>query len=271
MKIIDTHAHVYPERIAEKATEAISDFYGIKMETKGHLETLLSRGEEAGMVGHIISSAATSPSQTASINRFLSETAHTYPERFFAFGTFHPMDKDKAEVFSVFPAMGLHGAKIHPDFQKAPVDDPGYCEGYEILQDMGLPLLCHTGDNRFDFSNPNRVKHVLDMFPHLRFIGAHLGGWTVWKEATEQLWKYDNLMVDCSSSLFAMTPEEAVRLIRTYGADRVFFGTDFPMWDPVKEIERANALQLTDSERERIYALNVLEYYGDALPESWRR
>ncbi|MDO4493139.1 MAG: amidohydrolase family protein [Clostridia bacterium] len=271
MKIIDTHAHIYPERIAEKATEAISEFYEIRMQTNGHLATLFERGAQAGIVGHIVSSAATAPAQTMSINRFLSEAGKTYADKLFAFGTFHPMDADKGAVFSGFREMGLHGAKIHPDFQKVPVDDPGYCEGYEILQELGLPVLCHTGDNRYDFSNPGRVEHVLKMFPRLRFIAAHLGGWTVWREATEKLAPYDNVVVDCSSSLFAMSPEEAADLIRGYGADRVFFGTDFPMWDPVEEVDRVNRLPITETEREKIFALNALNYFGSELPESWRK
>ena len=30
MEIIDAHAHIYPDKIAEKATNAIGDFYDIK-------------------------------------------------------------------------------------------------------------------------------------------------------------------------------------------------------------------------------------------------
>ena len=29
--IIDAHAHIFPDKIAKKATDAIGDFYGIQM------------------------------------------------------------------------------------------------------------------------------------------------------------------------------------------------------------------------------------------------
>ena len=59
-------------------------------------------------------------------------------------------------------------------------------------------------------------------FPNVRVIGAHLGGWTVWDEAVRQLCDIDNLYVDCSSSLFAMSPERAAEIINIYTPDRVF-------------------------------------------------
>ena len=32
MEIIDAHAHIYPHKIADKATKAVGDFYNIPME-----------------------------------------------------------------------------------------------------------------------------------------------------------------------------------------------------------------------------------------------
>ena len=35
MKIIDFHAHIYPEKIASKAVESIGQFYNIEMDCEG--------------------------------------------------------------------------------------------------------------------------------------------------------------------------------------------------------------------------------------------
>ena len=40
-KIFDAHAHVYPDKIADKAVKAIGDFYGIPMEKDGTVEGLI--------------------------------------------------------------------------------------------------------------------------------------------------------------------------------------------------------------------------------------
>lgn len=260
--IIDVHAHIYPDKIADKASVAIGAFYDIPMNCDGRVSTLLARGKEAGIGLHVISSVATSPHQTASINRFLAETAAADPEHLIAFGTIHPDDPDKEGVLKGFREAGLSGVKIHPDFQKSAVDSPEFSAVFEIASALDMPVLCHTGDYRYDYSNPERVRRVIDRFPKLRFIAAHLGGWTIWEQATELLSGLDNLVVDCSSSLFAMSPERAAELIGRYGAERVLFGTDYPMWDPVEEVERVRALPLTDLDKERILGKNAAAFLG---------
>ena len=125
-----------------------------------------------------------------------------------------------------------------------------------------LPVLIHTGDKRFDFSNPNRLKPILETYDHLTIIGAHFGGWSIWEEAAEELFGYKNLMVDCSSSLYALSNETAVKLIRLYGANRVLFGTDYPMWEPGEEVRRFMALDLTEEERQLILHENAEKLFG---------
>ena len=44
MRIIDFHAHIYPEKIAGKATDATGDFYGISPACVGTSEELLKEG-----------------------------------------------------------------------------------------------------------------------------------------------------------------------------------------------------------------------------------
>ena len=51
------------------------------------------------------------------------------------------------------------------------------------------------------------MKNVLEAFPKLKFVGPHLGGWSVWEEAAKVLPKYDNIIVDTSSSLYELDPD----------------------------------------------------------------
>ena len=68
--------------------------------------------------------------------------------------------------------------------------------------------------------------------------------------------------MDTSSSLYAMSPEEARKIIRRYSRDRVLFGTDYPMWNPKTELERFRSLRLTEEEEERILCLNAKQLLG---------
>ena len=72
----------------------------------------------------------------------------------------------------------------------------------------------------------------------------------------------DGLYFDTSSSLFALSSDVAVDMIRHFGADRFMFGTDFPMWTYADELERFNALPLTEDERQQIFAGTFEELFG---------
>ncbi len=264
MKIIDTHCHVYPDAIADRASKGIGSFYDYPIAGDGRVDTLLALGGEAGIGRHIVSSVATTPHQVSAINRFLHGAAAAHPERLTALGALHPDSEDgEADVQQILD-LGLRGVKLHPDVQKIAIDDPRMFALFALCEGR-LPVLCHLGDTRYDYSNPARVRRVLENFPRLTLIGAHFGGWSLWRQAAEALHGCERLLVDSSSSLFALSPEEAAALVRLYGADRVLFGVDYPMWTPGEELNRFLALPLTEDERERVLYKNAAALYGLAL------
>ena len=59
--IINFHAHIYPENIAERATQSVSDGYGIKMDYNGTLEQLIEDGKKSGVTQFAVQSVAVSP------------------------------------------------------------------------------------------------------------------------------------------------------------------------------------------------------------------
>ena len=69
--IIDIHAHVFPDKIAEKASHGIEDFYGISVSNNGTLDRLLKVSDEAGVDKIVIHSPATAAHQVVSINNYI--------------------------------------------------------------------------------------------------------------------------------------------------------------------------------------------------------
>lgn len=255
-RIIDSHCHIYPDKIAAKASASTGEFYKMPSRLDGKVSTLLERGEEAGIEHFVVQSVATTPHQVSSINKFIADTVAGGNGRFTGLGTLHPDSSDiEADVEEII-SLGLKGVKLHPDIQQFKIDDYRMLRIYELCEGR-LPILMHTGDSRFDYSNPNRMMPIMEIYKNLTVIGAHFGGWSVWNEATEKLSKFENFYVDCSSSLYAMTPDEAKMLIDAYGTKRVLFGTDYPMWEPAGEIERFMQLPLTEQEREDILFNNA--------------
>lgn len=245
-KIIDAHCHIYPDAIAAKAVRGIDAFYdGLPTaHLDGTVGTLLAAGTEERVDGCVVHSVATTARQVGRINRFVADCVREGGGRLIGLGTLHPDSADTEGDFEALIEAGLHGVKIHPDVQRFPADSPWAMQVYELCEDRGVPVLVHTGDFRYDYSNPPRIANILRRFPRLRFIGAHFAGWSVWDEAARLLGEYPNLVVDTSSSFYYIPPEKAKALIRVFGPERVMFGSDYPMWSRKNELEYIRRLEL---------------------------
>jgi len=257
MEIIDAHAHIYPEKIAAKATDTIGEFYDIKMEMPaGTPEQLLKVGGNAGITRYVVHSVATTAHQVRSINEFIRKECEAHPE-FIGFITLH-QDLSEEEIESEIEwalTHGMKGIKLHPDFQKFNIDDP-QAERFYRAAEGKLPILLHMGDDRYEYSAPHRLVKIAKKYPNTTFIAAHFGGYRCWSES--RLYKgLGNVYFDTCSSLPFISADEAKRIIDMHGADRFFFATDFPMWDAVQEIERFYKIPLSDREREMIFSENI--------------
>ena len=242
--ILDSHCHIYPEKIAARAVEAIGAFYDLHMEQDGTVGDLIDAGSRCGITHFLVHSVSTTPHQVKSINDFISSEVKKHPERLVGFGTLHPDSEDIEGDVEYLLNLGLHGVKLHPDFQKFAIDSPRSVEMCRLFAGK-VPLLMHAGDPRYDYSNPDNILRFLDKVPDITLIAAHFGGWNNWREALSKLTGIDNLYVDCSSSFYNMTKEEAAGAIEAFGADHVLFGSDYPMWSPGGELNILESLGLT--------------------------
>ena len=257
MEIINAHAHIYPEKIAAKATDTIGAFYDIKMEMPaGTAERLIEDGARAGISRYVVHSVATTAHQVRSINEFIKREVDSHPE-FIGFITLHQDLSEEEIVTEVEWALenNMRGIKLHPDFQKFNIDDE-IAEKFYRAASGKLPILFHIGDDRYEFSKPQRLVKMAKKYPELNFIAAHFGGYRCWGDAELYL-GLDNVYFDTCSSLPFISAKEAKRLIDMHGADKFFFATDFPMWDSVTELQRFMEIDLTEEEREMIFSKNI--------------
>ena len=127
-------------------------------------------------------------------------------------------------------ALGLKGLKLHPDTQMVNMDDPRLMRIYEIIEGR-LPLIVHTGDYRYDYSHPRRLKNILNTFPDLVVDAAHFGGWSIYDLAIEYL-ENERCFLDMSSAQTFLGPRRTYEITKIYGCDRVMFGSDFPCGTP---------------------------------------
>jgi len=256
--IIDIHSHVFPPKILERAVESISRFYDLSVHKDGSLHTLMSDNEKAGIACSVVFTTATSIRQVSSIHTFIHKIQADSNGRLIGFGTLHPgmtAGEIEAEVENII-ALGLHGIKLHPDFQKIPADSKAMFSMARAAAGR-LPILIHAGDYRHSFSHPEQIRKLAVSFPDLTIIAAHFGGWSEWHKAPDALAGLPNVYVDTSSSLGFISPEKATELVYRYGADHVLFGTDYPMWGAAEELSQFAKLTLTTEEQRQILYTNA--------------
>jgi len=268
-KIIDAHAHIYPQKIAEAAVKTVEGFYNnierdynVPFNSKtGELGELLQLAEEANVVKIVVSSVATNKNQVVSINNFLAASAES-ESRLIPFATLSPdmsSEELKAELARI-KTLDLKGIKLHPDFQQFALDGEQAFKIFEEL-DGSLPVLVHTGDYRFSFSSPKQMVKAASCFKHLTFICAHLGGWSEWGDLDGYM-KTPNTFFDTCSSFMFLKPETTLKILRALGVERIMFGTDYPVWNYKLEWENIKKIGLTDEELDKILFENANKFFN---------
>lgn len=249
--IIDAHAHVWPDRIAEIALSA------------NRLPDLVARGD--GTVGGLTADMASSGVAMSCCLGIANEARHvdrvnefvadlTSADRF-GFGTVH-VELSAEDNLASLRRHGVRAVKIHPLFQDFALDDPRLWEIFEALGDE-IAVITHVGEGgdarANSLSSPRMIRDIATQFPDLRLMACHFGGYKILDDAEEMLSGSDVVLeTSWPPSLKTLRPERVRRLIRSHGAERIVFGSDWPMTSPAEEIEAIQALGLSDDETKSV-------------------
>lgn len=262
MLVIDYHDHIYHRKLAPKAVRGVGEFYEVTMACGGTSEELLTVTANSPIRRFVVNAVALNARAVRKLNDFVAAECRAHPE-FTGLGTLHPDMEDIDGEIERMIALGLKGVKLHPDTQQFEADSDKAMAIYEKIEGR-LPLLIHGGDYRYDYSHPRRIARIADTFPHLTMAAAHLGGWSIFEEAVPYM-KDRKCYLDLSSVQPFVKPEKVLEYIRMYGADRLLFGSDFPMWNPVSEYEQLCKLPLTEEEKEKIFWKNAIKVFDIAV------
>lgn len=254
---IDIHTHAFHPKIAHKAVDHLNNFYDLTCSGDGTIAHLLERERQAGLEKCVVLCAATAPAQVIPANNYAINLQKEHPDTVIAFGTLHPGYENWEQELGRIKAAGIHGIKLHPDFQSFRLDDPRLLPIFEAAQN-DFVFEIHIGDKTSPEKNPScpyKLAAILDAFPRLKVIAAHFGGYRMWAHALRALTvrKRENLWFDTSSTTPFATPMLLKKLLAAFPRERILFGTDWPLYDPVEERQRLQRLGgLKDSEIEEI-------------------
>ncbi len=257
MNIIDIHTHAFADGIAPKAIETLEKSSGTKALLDGTTSDLLRSMEKAGVAFSVIQPVATKPAQVRAINAWASRIAGN---GLLPFATLYPGQSDWEEEIEQIKRAGMLGVKLHPDYQNFDPDDRALFPMYEKLQAEGLIVLYHAGDD-ISFpppgrATPRRLSNLIEHFPDLRVIAAHMGGYRMW-DAVEEYLVGKDIYFDTSYTFGCLKTERIVKIIERHGSDRILFGTDSPWKDQQEEIENILHLDIPDEAKCKILSENA--------------
>lgn len=258
--IIDFHTHIFPDKIAARSIEALSQVSGVKATTDGTLNGLLASMDRSGVDLSVIMPVVTKPSQFESVNTFAAKVNEQYAGRLLSFGGVHPDSEDYKAELNRIKELGLPGIKLHPDYQGVMIDDVRYMKIIEYANELDLVILVHAG---IDIGlpepvhcPPDKARKVLDTIKPQKLILAHMGGWKQWDEVYEYL-AGEQVYLDTAFSFNYMEQEMFMKLWEKHDKDKILFATDSPWSDARRDMDVVNTLPLTVQEKEAIFSGNA--------------
>lgn len=173
-----------------------------------------------------------------------------------------------AEIRDKVDNHGARGIKLHPASQRFLPNDHRIWPAYQMAQQLALPVIFHAGTftGPIQYARPKHFTEVLDTFPDLTLVMAHLG-MGYFDEVTSLAGKYRNLHFDCCAIIDhtegegGLSDAALIALIREIGVERVMFGSDFPWYDPATAIERLLRLDFSEQEKRLLLAENAVRIY----------
>lgn len=266
--ILDFHTHCFPDALAPRALATLSATAEIQTHSDGTVSGTLRKMDEAGIDRAVVLNIATNDRQTTNVNRFALETNRN--PRLYALGSVHPESSESTirTVLSDLAAAGIPGIKIHPDYMHTPIDDPRFSPIFECCIEQNLFVVTHAGFDyvspTFMHASPERIARVLERFPRLRLVAAHVGGACCWDDVERFLIGRPVWLDTSLASLFALEPAQMRRMLLAHDSDRLLFASDLPWSDPADSLRYLLSLHLPEDLTEKILSANGLRLLGVA-------
>ncbi|MCI8649146.1 MAG: amidohydrolase [Anaerotruncus sp.] len=265
--LIDFHVHLFPERLAAHTLTHLSEIAHAPYYTDGTSAGTLQKMQEWGVDYAVVQHIATRAKQQEKINAFALQVQNSSPQ-LIGFGTVFPDAQDALETARAIRQMGLHGVKLHPEYQNFFLREERYFPLYEQLARLELPVTLHAGWD--PVSEPGAPLHasaediafIAKQFPDLKIIAAHMGSLGDPEASERWLAGLPNVYFDTAMSAPSLKPEQIARLVRLHGAQRILFGTDAPWSTVPKELELLRQAGLNDEELSCICWKNAAKLLG---------
>ena len=196
-------------------------------------------------------------------NRFLGGLVREHPDRFRAFADVtasgaYFIEQTPYILEEAVEEYGLSGLKLHPTNLHMDADDLRLVPVLRKAAELGVPVMFHSNPCRLGFHDncaPDKINRMIQVFPDLEVITAHLGGMK-WQDAlTGCTWVDMSYILPKLAGLYGI--EQVNRILRAFGPERLIFATDFPDGEYDAYFDILDQMDFSDAEIEQIAWGNI--------------
>jgi predicted TIM-barrel fold metal-dependent hydrolase len=258
--VVDVHCHAWPDQIAQRALSGRAS--QLPRRGDGTLGGLRAAMASSAVDRAVVLGIADEARHVDGVNRFV---ARCKADGFLGFGTVHA-DLSVEENLASLRRNGIRGVKVNTLFQPFPINHPRMYELYEAFGSE-IAVIVHIGAGGDKAANeratPAMARHIIQTFPDLRLVCCHFGGYQQLDDAEAEVLGL-NVYLETSwpPTLAEIAPARVREIVGKHGSDRIVFGSDWPLADPVAEIAAIQALGLSDDTVENILGRNFLRLLG---------
>jgi len=271
--VIDTHTHIFPPDVRDKRDDYLARdamFRELYSDPKARIATadeLLASMDEAGVdVSVALGFAWVEAELCREHNSYLLEAAAKSNGRIVPFCTVHPSEKgarDELKSIAIAGARGL--GELRPASQGYTLIDSEEADLMAWGADAyDLPLLFHSTEP-VGHVYPGKAGLPLDQlgrfvndFPGVTVIAAHWGGglpfYALMPEVKSSL---ALTYFDTAASGYLYSPDIYRTAIDLVGADRILFGSDFPLLTQKDALDLMRQAPMPDDARGLIEGENA--------------
>jgi hypothetical protein len=205
-------------------------------------------------------------------NDYILESLSKYPGRLIGFCAIQPLEREKAlDELKRCSKSGMRGVgELRPDIQGFDLCDQMLMQPLvRCIAALGMALSLHVSEPvGHDYpgkggNTPEIVFRFIDASRELRVILAHLGGglpfYELMPEVREAL---SNTWYDTAAAPFLYRPEAYSVVAALSGAQRILFGSDWPLMDARRVIEHIRQGGLGLSEMDAVLGGNARRLFS---------
>ncbi|NOX34482.1 MAG: amidohydrolase family protein [Deltaproteobacteria bacterium] len=278
--IIDSHTHIFPEQVKQDRSRYFDNepefklLYNSRKARISNIDDLIKSMDKYKVdISVICGFPWRSPEFTKQNNDIIIESVKKYPGRIKGLACFDAAREGAADEAGRCIDAGLCGAG-ELAFYLSGIDkeslsflDPVMA----VLREKGnLPLMIHTNEpvgHKYPGKTPVTIEQIYTLaktFPDNKIILAHWGGgilfYNIMKKETKAVLK--NIWYDTAASPFLYDSQIYDIAVNAGVADKVLFGTDFPLLSPGRYYRDIDNSGITPAQKEQVLGQNAALLYG---------